>query len=123
MVFGLYLYRRRYTWLFHPAVTPAVIVPHMLRLSEMKLGTGQGVPTLVMASASIDDVFAIILHSTFIGLYTGSSNNLFLQIIDIPISIILGIGLGIVFGMILTRVYQAIKMQDTSRRGGVFVWE
>lgn len=97
------------------AVSPAVIVPQMLKLLDQKLGTGQGVPTLILAGASIDDVFAITLFSAFIGLYTGSNSNLTWQILEIPISIILGIGLGVVFGLLLGRLYKDVRMRDTRK--------
>jgi NhaP-type Na+/H+ or K+/H+ antiporter len=76
------------------AVSPAVIVPQMLRLSEEGLGTDKGIPTLILAGASIDDVFAITLFTTFLGFYGGSRVNLGWQIASIPVSILLGIGLG-----------------------------
>ena len=97
------------------AVSPAVIVPQMLKLLDKKLGTGQGVPTLILAGASIDDVFAITLFSAFIGLYTGANGNLTWQILGIPISIVLGIGLGVVFGLLLVRLYKDYRMRDTKK--------
>lgn len=97
------------------AVSPAVIVPRMLRLSEQKLGTEQGIPTLILAGSSIDDVFAITLFTAFIGLYTGSNSNLALQIIGIPVSIVLGIGLGVGFGLLIAHIYKHIRMRDTKK--------
>lgn len=97
------------------AVSPAVIVPQMLKLLDQKIGTDQGVPTLILAGASIDDVFAITLFSAFIGLYTGSNSNLIWQILGIPLSIVLGIGLGVVFGLLLGRFYKEYHMRDTKK--------
>ena len=97
------------------AVSPAVIVPQMLKLLDQKIGTDQGVPTLILAGASIDDVFAITLFSAFIGLYTGSNSNLIWQILGIPVSIVLGIGLGVVFGLLLGRFYKEYRMRDTKK--------
>jgi solute carrier family 9B (sodium/hydrogen exchanger), member 1/2 len=87
------------------AVSPAVVVPMMLKLSEKNMGTNQGVPTLILAGASIDDVFAITLFTAFIGLYFGTKNNILLQILGIPLSITLGIGLGILFGLVLSFLF------------------
>jgi solute carrier family 9B (sodium/hydrogen exchanger), member 1/2 len=87
------------------AVSPAVVVPMMLKLSEKHMGTNQGVPTLILAGASIDDVFAITLFTAFIGLYFGTNNNIFLQILGIPLSIALGIGLGLLFGLVLSFLF------------------
>ena len=97
------------------AVSPAVIVPQMLKLLDQKIGTDQGVPTLILAGASIDDVFAITLFSAFIGLYTGTNSNLTWQILGIPLSIVLGIGLGVVFGLLLGRLYKHYRMRDTKK--------
>lgn len=97
------------------AVSPAVIVPQMLKMLDQKIGTDQGVPTLILAGASIDDVFAITLFSAFIGLYTGSNSNLIWQILGIPVSIVLGIGLGVVFGLLLGRFYKEYRMRDTKK--------
>lgn len=97
------------------AVSPAVVVPQMLKLSDQKIGTGQGVPTLILAGASIDDVFAITLFSAFIGLYNGTNSNLVLQILGIPLSIVLGIGMGVVFGLLLVRFFRDYRMRDTKK--------
>jgi len=69
------------------AVSPAVVVPFMLKLNENKIGTKKGVPTLILAGASIDDVFAITVFSAFLGLYYGSEINIGIQLLNIPISI------------------------------------
>lgn len=58
------------------AVSPAVVVPFMLKLMENDLGTEKGVPTLILAGASIDDVFAITIFSAFLGLYSGSNKDI-----------------------------------------------
>ncbi len=97
------------------AVSPAVIVPQMLRLIDKEIGAKQGGPTLILAGASIDDVFAITMFSSFVGLYTGSNQNIALQILGIPISILLGVGMGILFGIILILVYQNFQMRDTKK--------
>jgi solute carrier family 9B (sodium/hydrogen exchanger), member 1/2 len=87
------------------AVSPAVIVPLMLKYQDMGLGKNKGIPTLILASASIDDVFAITIFTTFLGLYGGSKINIGLELLNIPISIILGIILGIVFGLLLVKLF------------------
>jgi NhaP-type Na+/H+ or K+/H+ antiporter len=97
------------------AVSPAVIVPQMLRLSEEGLGTDKGIPTLILAGASIDDVFAITLFTTFLGFYGGSRVNLGWQIASIPVSILLGIGLGWVCGRALVWAFRRWHMRDTKK--------
>lgn len=97
------------------AVSPAVIVPSMLKLMENNWGTKKGIPTLILAGASIDDVFAITIFSGFLGLYSGSNMNIGMQILNIPISILLGIISGIVIGIILVKIFQKYHIRDTKK--------
>ncbi|SHI68403.1 sodium/proton antiporter, CPA1 family [Geosporobacter subterraneus DSM 17957] len=97
------------------AVSPAVIVPSMLHFIQMRKGEQKGIPTLVLAGASIDDVFAITLFSTFLGLYGTQNLNIFRQVLDIPISIVLGIGLGVVVGISLVMIFQNFHIRDTKK--------
>ena len=83
------------------AVSPAVVVPSMIKLMENNIGTKKGIPTLILAGASLDDVFAITVFSAFLGLYCGSNMNIGIQLLIIPISIILGIMAGIIIGFVL----------------------
>ena len=97
------------------AVSPAVIVPLMLKYQDMGLGKNKGVPTLILASASIDDVIAITIFTTFIGLYGGSKINVGMELLNIPISIILGIILGVIFGLILVKLFKNFHIRDTRK--------
>ncbi len=97
------------------AVSPAVVVPQMLNLIERKKGEGKGIPTLILAGASIDDVIAITLFSTFLGLYGGSKINITKQILNIPLSIILGIVLGGIIGLTMVRLFKHYHMRDTKK--------
>jgi NhaP-type Na+/H+ or K+/H+ antiporter len=97
------------------AVSPAVIVPLMLKYQDMGLGTNKGIPTLILASASIDDVFAITIFTTFLGLYGGSKINVGLELLNIPISIILGIILGVIFGLLLVKLFKNFHIRDTRK--------
>lgn len=97
------------------AVSPAVVVPLMLHFNETNMGTKKGIPTLVLASASLDDVIAITIFSTFLGLYSGQHVNIGIQIASIPISIILGIGLGAVFGFGLVWLFKNYHIRDTKK--------
>ncbi|MFZ5969427.1 MAG: cation:proton antiporter [Bacillota bacterium] len=97
------------------AVSPAVVVPSMLSFIHRKMGAAKGIPTLILAGASIDDVFAITLFSTFLGLYGGSSVNIARKILDIPISILLGILLGVVIAISIVMVFQNFHIRDTKK--------
>lgn len=97
------------------AVSPAVIVPQMLDFMQRKLGDDKGIPTLILAGASIDDVFAITLFSTFLGLYGGKNINFAVKILEVPLSIIIGVLLGLLFGIILVKVFEKYHMRDTKK--------
>lgn len=97
------------------AVSPAVVVPSMLGFMERGVGTDKGIPTLILAGSSIDDVFAITIFSTFLGLYSGKHINIGVQILSIPISIILGILLGIIIGYFMVRIFKKYHIRDTKK--------
>ena len=82
------------------AVSPAVVVPRMVMLMEQKYGTQKAIPQMIMAGASCDDIFVIVLFTTFLSMAQGGSAHI-MDFVNIPVSIVLGILLGIVFGMIL----------------------
>ena len=94
------------------AVSPAVIVPRMIRLIEEGYGKKNSIPQLILAGASVDDVFVIVIFTAFTSL--ASTGNIsaagFLQI---PISILLGILLGIVVGLILVTFFKKVHMRDS----------
>lgn len=87
------------------AVSPAVVVPRMVQLMESKYGTGKSIPQLIMAGASCDDIFVIVLFSTFVGMAQGGSANL-MDLASIPVSIVLGILLGAIAGFILSLFFE-----------------
>lgn len=97
------------------AVSPAVVVPSMLNFINNGLGKEKGIPTLILAGASIDDVVAITIFTAFLGLYSGSKVNLGIQLLNIPISILLGILSGIVLGVILVRIFTRYNMGGTKK--------
>lgn len=87
------------------AVSPAVVVPRMIQLMDAKYGTDKSIPQLIMAGASCDDIFVIVLFSTFISMAQGGHANL-LDFINIPVSIVLGIILGAVTGYLLSLFFE-----------------
>ena len=97
------------------AVSPAVVVPQMLEYLEKGIGTNKGIPTLILAGASIDDVFAITIFTTFLGLYSGSHANIGAQLLNIPISIILGIVLGFMIGLVMVVLFGKYHIRDTKK--------
>lgn len=79
------------------AVSPAVVVPRMVQLMEQKYGTGKGIPQMILAGASCDDIYVIVLFTTFLGMAQGGTANIG-DFMNIPVSILLGILLGCMFG-------------------------
>ena len=97
------------------AVSPAVVVPSMLKLIKNNIGTKKGIPNLILAGASIDDVFAITIFSAFLGLYSGAHINIGIQLLNILVSIILGIISGTIIGFILVKIFNKYHIQDTKK--------
>lgn len=97
------------------AVSPAVVVPSMLNFIKDKIGTNKSIPTLILASASVDDVVAITIFTAFLGLYTGSNTNIAIQLLNIPISIIIGISIGAIIGILLVRLFTKYHIRDTKK--------
>ena len=97
------------------AVSPAVVVPRMVQLMEEKYGSKQSIPQMIMAGASCDDIFVIVLFTTFLGMAQGVKVSL-LRFVNVPVSIFLGILLGAVIGYVLYRFYEtAYKHQNYVR--------
>lgn len=94
------------------AVSPAVIVPRMIRLIEEGYGTDKGIPELLLAGASVDDVFVIVMFTAFTSLAsTGELSTI--SFLQIPVSIILGIAAGILVGSLLIRFFRRFHMRDS----------
>ncbi len=96
------------------AVSPAVVVPRMVKLMEEGYGVREGIPQLILAGASVDDVYVIVLFSTFLGMMQGESASV-IRFINIPISIFLGIGIGFLIGVILAYYFKKVHIRDTSK--------
>lgn len=87
------------------AVSPAVVVPRMVQLMDEKYGTAKSIPQMILAGASCDDIYVIVLFSTFSTMAQGGSAHL-KDFINIPVSIILGIALGSVAGYLLSLFFE-----------------
>lgn len=96
------------------AVSPAVIVPKMLVLMEQGYGTRQGIPQMVMAGASVDDVFVIVLFTAFTGLAQGGSFAP-TQLLQIPVSILLGALVGLATGRLLSVLFARVHLRDSAK--------
>ena len=100
------------------AVSPAVVVPRMVQLMDENCGTDKQIPQLILAGASLDDVFVIVLFSTFINMAQGGSAKI-MDFVNIPISIILGILLGAAFGFVLAFLFELAHKRGNSMRQSI----
>lgn len=94
------------------AVSPAVVVPKMIKLMEEGYGTKQGIPQLILAGASVDDVYVIVMFTAFTSLAQGSNVSV-MSFVNIPVSIIFGIIIGIIIGKALAVVWKKVHIRDT----------
>ena len=93
------------------AVSPAVVVPRVVNLIERKIGTKEGVPQLILAGATLDDIFVIVLFTTFLNLAVSGNAN-YMSFVNIPISIILGVILGVIVGYILVNIFDVFYKRE-----------
>ena len=96
------------------AVSPAVVVPKMLHLMDNGYGTNKSIPQLIMAGAAVDDVFVIVVFTAFTGLAQGNDIS-FISFTQIPISIITGLILGIVIGLVLVSYFKKVHIRDSTK--------
>ena len=87
------------------AVSPAIVVPRMVDLMDKKYGTEKSIPQMILASSSLDDIFDIVIFTTFLGMAQGDSISA-ASFAQIPISIISGLVIGYVFGYILSKFFE-----------------
>ncbi|MCC8097386.1 MAG: cation:proton antiporter [Eubacterium sp.] len=102
------------------AVSPAVVVPHMVNLIEKKYGTKEGIPQMILAGASCDDIFVIVLFTTFTNMAQGGSANI-IDFINIPISIISGIFIGTAAGYVLSAFFETAYKRNHCIRNSMKV--
>lgn len=96
------------------AVSPAVVVPRMIRIMNEGYGTAKRIPQLILAGASADDVYVIVLFTSFTALLSGGSAGI-LDYVQIPTSIMLGIIMGVVCGVCLNVFFRKVHMRDSAK--------
>lgn len=96
------------------AVSPAVVVPGMIKLMDEGYGTDKGIPQMILAGASVDDVFVIVLFTTFTGMAQHDTVSV-MQFVNIPVSLVTGISIGLLAGIGLTVLFDKISQRDMVR--------
>ena len=94
------------------AVSPAVIVPRMIKLIDEEYGTDKGIPQMILAGTSVDDVFVIVMFTTFTGLAQGGEVSI-LRFLNIPVSIVTGIIVGLIAGFLFVKWFSKIDIRAT----------
>ena len=98
------------------AVSPAIVVPRMVRLMVQNYGTDKSIPQLILAGASCDDIFVIVLFSTFSNITQGGNAHL-MDFVNIPVSILFGIVLGGITGYLLSLFFETAYASDKAKSG------
>ena len=96
------------------AVSPAVLVPKMLKLIDEKYGTNKSIPQMLMAGASVDDIFVIVLFASFTSLVKGGNISA-LDFIKIPTAIIFGLLIGVLIAFILSKFFTRFHIRDSAK--------
>ncbi|HSR04005.1 MAG TPA: cation:proton antiporter [Proteiniclasticum sp.] len=94
------------------AVSPAVVVPRMIHLMESGYGRKKRIPQLILAGASVDDIYVIVLFTAFLGIYGGNQLNAGV-ILSVPVSVLSGLVLGVITGVIMVKVFKSLHIRDT----------
>ena len=96
------------------AVSPAVVVPKMIKLMEEGYGVKKGIPQLILAGASVDDVFVIVMFTAFTGLAQGESVSV-KSFVNVPLSVVTGALAGLAVGYLLAKFFERVHIRDTSK--------
>jgi solute carrier family 9B (sodium/hydrogen exchanger), member 1/2 len=97
------------------AVSPAVVVPLMIRFIKERRGATKDIPSMVMAAASVDDIYVIVAHGIVLSLYVGVQDSLVWRIAGIPVSLVLGAVVGVFIGFCLYRLFDFFNPRATKR--------
>jgi NhaP-type Na+/H+ or K+/H+ antiporter len=97
------------------AVSPAVVVPLMIDFMDRGRGAKKGITTLILGASAVDDVFVIVLFTVFLSMYGGGEANLLLKLAEIPLAIVLGIGIGLIPGYLLYRLFRRFDWRPPKR--------
>ena len=97
------------------AVSPAVVVPRMIKIIEKGYGNNKAVGQMILASSSVDDIYVIVIFTSILSLFTGAANNTYLSFVNIPVSIILGSLIGYLTGISISKLLKKIKLNNLEK--------
>jgi NhaP-type Na+/H+ or K+/H+ antiporter len=96
------------------AVSPAIVVPRMLRMMKENVGTNKRIPHMILAGASVDDIYVIVLFTAFIGIHNTGDTSL-MAFLMLPLSLVGGILLGVVTALLFVKLFKRYHMRDTGK--------
>ena len=96
------------------AVSPAVVVPRMIKMIDDKKGTNKGIPQLIMAGASLDDIFVILIFTSLLTIASGNGLSI-MTFINVPISVVLGVLVGLIVGIVMVTLFKKISINITEK--------
>lgn len=96
------------------AVSPAIVVPRMIALIETGYGKVKGIPQMILAGASVDDIFVIVLFTSFLSMFQGSGFNI-VSLLSVPAAIVSGLLLGTLLGYLMVKFFKYFHIQDTMK--------
>lgn len=102
------------------AVSPAVVVPRMINMIENKIGNKKAIPQMILAGSSLDDIFVIVLFTSFLAMGEGKNAD-FKSLFNVPTSIVLGLLLGAFFGYLLYRIFESFYKRNSTIRNSTKV--
>ncbi len=97
------------------AVSPAVVVPAMIQLIRERRGAEKDIPSMVLAAASVDDVYVIVVHSAILGAYGGRQVSVVAELVGVPLSLVLGMVVGMAVGVCLYKLFDRFNPRATKR--------
>lgn len=112
LLFGITLLEAAILGTVLAAVSPAVVVPKMIKLMDEGYGYKKRIPHLIMAGASVDDIYVIVLFTAFIGMFQSGDFSAS-GLIAIPIAIIVGVIIGVIIGFVLAKLFKVFRVRDT----------
>lgn len=97
------------------AVSPAVVVPRMIKIIEKGYGNNKAIGQMILAASAVDDIYVIVIFTSILSLFTGNANSAYLSFVNIPVSIILGILIGYLTGISISKILKKIKLKNLEK--------